>query len=254
MSEKFSFKIQHLLVLWFLINVLSAYFTELGFDESYYWMYSRFPAWGYFDHPPAIMVMDLLGYAFLKNELGVRLISILMSTVVIYYIYKLSEPENIKIFSLFVLSCFPIHLFGFFSLPDVPLLFFTVLFFVAYDKFLKTPTILHTLILTIIMSLLVYSKYHGVLVIFFTILSNPRLLIQRKFIIAGLLSFALFLPHLYWQYTHDFISFRFHLFQRASESYSPWFTINYIFGQPLYYGPLMGFVLFYFTFKSAVTN
>src|SRR4030042_5787565 len=35
------------LCLWFVMNLLQSYFTELAHDEAYYWMYSRVPAWGY---------------------------------------------------------------------------------------------------------------------------------------------------------------------------------------------------------------
>ena len=31
---------------WFILNLIQAYFTELLDDEAYYWVYSRFPAWG----------------------------------------------------------------------------------------------------------------------------------------------------------------------------------------------------------------
>ena len=37
-----------------ILNLLQAGFTTLNNDEAYYWMYSKFLAWGYFDHPPMI--------------------------------------------------------------------------------------------------------------------------------------------------------------------------------------------------------
>jgi hypothetical protein len=37
---------------WLLINLIQAGSTELFDDEAYYWIYSRYPDWGYFDHPP----------------------------------------------------------------------------------------------------------------------------------------------------------------------------------------------------------
>jgi len=39
---------------WLLLALAQAASTELIADEAYYWVYSRFPAWGYFDHPPMI--------------------------------------------------------------------------------------------------------------------------------------------------------------------------------------------------------
>ncbi len=58
--------------LWFLLgtllilNLIQAANTELLDDESYYWAYSRFPAWGYFDHPPMIAVMIRRIFLFQK--------------------------------------------------------------------------------------------------------------------------------------------------------------------------------------------
>jgi len=39
---------------WFIINLWQAATTGLLDDEAYYWVYSQYPAWGYYDHPPMI--------------------------------------------------------------------------------------------------------------------------------------------------------------------------------------------------------
>ncbi|MEM7381393.1 MAG: 4-amino-4-deoxy-L-arabinose transferase, partial [Bacteroidota bacterium] len=63
----------------FLINLLQAAFTELLFDEAYYWHYSREMAWGYFDHPPMVALLIRIGSIFFDGELGVRFMSCLLS-------------------------------------------------------------------------------------------------------------------------------------------------------------------------------
>ena len=65
------------LVLWGILNLVQARFTQLNNDEAYYWMYSKYLAWGYFDHPPMIALMIKIGYLLFHNELGVRLIIVL---------------------------------------------------------------------------------------------------------------------------------------------------------------------------------
>ena len=42
-----------------ILNLLQANFTELIFDEAYYWHYAKNLTFGYFDHPP--MVAWLIG-------------------------------------------------------------------------------------------------------------------------------------------------------------------------------------------------
>jgi 4-amino-4-deoxy-L-arabinose transferase-like glycosyltransferase len=62
---------------------------------------------------------------------------------------------------------------------------------------------------------MLYSKYHGILVVAFTVLSNLRLLRSSKFWLSMLLALVLFLPHLGWQYTHQFPTFEYQLEGRA---------------------------------------
>ena len=54
---KFFFQKNHRLLFytsWLLLALAQSASTELIADEAYYWVYSQFPAWGYFDHPPMI--------------------------------------------------------------------------------------------------------------------------------------------------------------------------------------------------------
>ena len=43
------------------VNFWQAAQLELFNDEAYYWMCSRFPDWGYFDHPPMVAWWVILG-------------------------------------------------------------------------------------------------------------------------------------------------------------------------------------------------
>ena len=62
------------------LRLVAAAWTPLTFDEAYYWMWSKHPAFGYYDHPP--MVALVIGAGTLMagdTELGVRLVSILLA-------------------------------------------------------------------------------------------------------------------------------------------------------------------------------
>ena len=71
--------------------MLQAAFTGLAHDESYYWVWTRYPSWWYFDHPPAVMWFIQAGYAIFPNELGVRLVTVLSTTLVIYLVYRMGN-------------------------------------------------------------------------------------------------------------------------------------------------------------------
>ncbi|MEG2069756.1 MAG: hypothetical protein RR034_00060, partial [Bacteroidales bacterium] len=57
---------------------------------------------------------------------------------------------------------------------------------------------------------------HGAIVVFFVLLSNLKIFRNYKIYVAGLVAFLLILPHLYWQYTHEWITFQYHLIGRNS--------------------------------------
>ena len=48
---------------------------ELQGDEAYYWLYSKYLAWGYYDHPPMVAAFIWIGDHIMHNELGLRLLN-----------------------------------------------------------------------------------------------------------------------------------------------------------------------------------
>jgi hypothetical protein len=210
------------LLAWGSVNLLQARFTQLNNDEAYYWMYSRYLDWGYFDHPPMIALMIKIGYLLFKNELGVRLLTVLSQIVTLLIIWKLLDKrirQDHKAIILFMLiiSVLPVmRIFGFIATPDSPLLLFSAFFLLIYKRFLQEEDLQNTFLLGFSMAALMYSKYHGGLLIFFAILSNLRLLTSRRFYLASFLALILFMPHLYWQYSSGFPSLKYHLVERVS--------------------------------------
>ena len=228
---------------WIILGLIQSRATELLDDEAYYWVYSKFLDWGYFDHPPMVALLIKMGYSIFQNELGVRLFFLLLNVLSLFLIERLLETKGSFLFYAIALSLAVLQLTGFVSVPDTPLIFFTALFFVAYRKFLHQTSLFNTLLLGIVAAALLYSKYHAVLIIFFVLLSNPKLFRYYQTYLAGLIAFVFFLPHLLWQYQHDWISFRYHLFESNVNPYKFSFTLEYIGGQILLAGPLAGIIL-----------
>jgi len=239
---------------WLLLALAQAASTELIADEAYYWVYSRFPAWGYFDHPPMIAFIIKSGYAIFHNELGVRLICALLSTFTILITESLTERKNPFLFYTIVLSIGVLQIAGFLAVPDTPLLFFTALFFHAYRSFIKNTNWKNTLLLAIAISLLFYTKYHGLLIVLFTFLSNIKLFTRWQTWLAGLFVLILYAPHLLWQWDHDWVSIRYHLFESNVNAYKFSYTTDYLLGQILLSGPLAGFILLPAAFIYKVKN
>jgi hypothetical protein len=234
---------------WFLINIVQAATTELLDDEAYYWVYSRFLDWGYFDHPPMVAALIKAGYALFHNELGVRLIFVALNTATIFILQELTGKKDERLFYAVAGSVVIAQIGGILAAPDIPLLFFTALFFLLFRHFLQRMNVINTLLLGICMALMLYSKYHGVLIIFFAFLSNIKLLTKWQAYGAGLVCLLLFAPHLYWQYIHNYPSLQYHLFERNASHYKFSYTTDYILGQIILAGPLMGWLLLWAAYK-----
>ncbi len=234
---------------WIFIGLLQAYSTELLDDEAYYWVFSRFLDWGYFDHPPMTGLLIKAGYSLFPNELGVRLLIVLLSTSTIFLCEKLLEKKEQVLFYVICLSMAVLQIGGFLAVPDIPLMFFTALFFLCYKRFVANASLSNTLLLGLVTSFMLYSKYHAVLIILFSLLSNISLLKKWQTYIAGLIALLLFVPHLFWQYQHNWISFRYHLFESNVNPYKVSYTTEYILGQLLLAGPITGFIFWWATIK-----
>ncbi|MCF8224901.1 MAG: glycosyltransferase family 39 protein [Bacteroidales bacterium] len=231
---------------WLLINLVQSCFTEIIDDEAYYWVFSKFLDWGYCGHPPMIALMVKAGYVLFNNELGVRLLSSLMGAGTVFMILYMLK-DSIRDLRLIILILFSIpflhsHVAGFIAVPDVPMLFFSTLFFFFYKRYLSDDNLLHTLLLTLSIVLMLYSKYHALLIIGFTILSFPGLLQRRSFWLIVLFSILLYIPHILWEVRHDFMTFSYHLVER-NRAFRIHHILDYFGGQILILGPFTGFLL-----------
>lgn len=227
---------------WLLLNLLQAGLTELDPDEAYYWVYAQELDWGYFDHPPMIALMIRIGSSLLPGELGVRLMTVLLSTLSLYLMWVLvgrpREKGSLNAIMALLIAMPFLHVYGFIATPDSPLLFFTVLFYLTYQRFLGSGAWWSTPAWGACMAGLLYSKYHGVLIIGFTVLSNLQLLRRPKFYLAALWGALLFSPHLFWQIEHNFPSFRYHLLQRSN--FFEWKDLySYLINQLVIFNPFI---------------
>lgn len=239
------------LLLFFVINFLQASFTSILKDEAYYWMYAQSLDWGYFDHPPGVALLIKAGSLLLAGTAGVRLVTTLLSALTLWIVWCIvpetdrQRPGAAAWFFLLAFSLPVFNIYGFITTPDVPLLFFSALYLLVFQRFMRSQAYGDAVWLGVVAALLMYSKYHGAFVIIFSVLANMRLLWNPKFYLAGLVGILLYLPHLFWQYDHDFISFRYHLVQRTDGFMGGKHMINYVLNAFVILNPfLFGYYLF----------
>ena len=231
--------------IWFVINLLQGIFTEIQEDEAYYALYGEHLAWGYFDHPPMVGLMTFLSSMLFSGTLGVRFFTIIASCLSLWVIWMIANPEYFKLglfesplsplkggdakhqlnnsklptdSKLFLIIAFSIvmfNIYGFVTTPDASLILFSALFLLVYQRYLENKSWKNALLMGLFMALMVYSKYHAFLLLSLIVLSNLKLLKDGKFWMACLLALALLLPHLLWQVSNGFPSFRYHLSERS---------------------------------------
>lgn len=246
-----------LLVIWFLVNLCQAIFMEILSDEAYYGLYAANPAWGYYDHPPMVAWMIKISSLVFAGNLGIRFMTILLQLGTLILIWKTiskKEPDPRNLYTLFIVagSISMFSAYGVIATPDAPLLFFTALFLFAYKRFLEEQKWSVTLLLAFSMAGLIYSKYQGILVIGFVVLSNLKLLGKFRFWIAGIMALLLLSPHIYWQISNDFPSFQYHMIDRSTGFKWKYF-IEYLPNQMAVFNPLTlgGIIYVMIKFKPA---
>lgn len=238
------------LLLLFLFQVFISFQFELAHDEAYYWLYSKYLDWGYFDHPPFVGVVIKL-FSFLPHsEFSVRIGFIVLQFLTLGLILSLVPKKNHLIACLMFFS-YPLASFtGLLALPDMPLLFMTACYFWMLNRYLNHDDKYSVLGMSLTIPLLLYAKYHGILLIFFTLVSLPSLLKRKSFYLITILSILFFLPHVWWQYQHNFSTLRYHFIERPSSSFSIKRSLEYVGIQVLLSGIFAGPIIWYVVLKE----
>ena len=236
-----------------IINLIQSAFSPLLNDEGYYWLYAQYPQWGYFDHPPMIAFLIRIGTSLFPGEVGVRLMTSIIGSLTFFLVYKIIEVEsggrvNIKLAALLLLSSLFLNLYSFMALPDTPMLFVAALFLYVYRRYLDEDNVANALLVGVTAALLLYSKYHGILLIGLTLLSNPKLLLKRSFYIIFITALFLFIPHIYWEVTHDYPTLRFQFAERSG-TFKLQHVFSYLSEQAGLTGPII-LLLFSMLYKA----
>ena len=216
---------------WWIANLVQAGFTELANDEAYYHMFAERLAWGYFDHPPVTALLVWAGERLFGGELGVRFFFTVLQPLYLWILWRLIRPadagrRDAALFVVVSAATLMLQLYGFIAVPDGPLMFTTALFLLTFKWFSENRR-RAWLWMGIAMALMAYSKYHGALVVLFALAANPRQLLRPARYSSGAVALLLLVPHLVWQYEHDWASFAYHLSGRNSV-FRPGYVVEFL--------------------------
>lgn len=225
---------------WWIANLVQAGFTELANDEAYYHMFAERLAWGYFDHPPVTALLVWAGERLFGGELGVRFFFTVLQPFYLWILWRLIRPadagrRDAALFVVVSAATLMLQLYGFIAVPDGPLMFTTALFLLTFKWFSENRR-RAWLWMGIAMALMAYSKYHGALVVLFALAANPRQLLRPALYSSGAVALLLLVPHLVWQYEHDWASFAYHLSGRNSV-FRPGYVVEFLANMLVVFNP-----------------
>jgi 4-amino-4-deoxy-L-arabinose transferase-like glycosyltransferase len=206
--------------------VVAAQFPLLA-DETYYWMWSRQLATGYFDHPPIIAWIIALGTTLVGDTpVGVRFVPIILGSitgaVLIDAARSLAGPRA-ALQAALLITLLPLAGAGYvLATPDAPLLAGIALTWWALVHALH-PTTTGTRRLAwwsaagVAIGVAMASKFTGVLVPASLAIACILLPRHRRILatpgpyLSVLVASIVMLPVLWWNAQHDWVTFRFQL-------------------------------------------
>lgn len=252
------------MVLFFtLLRLATAPTFGLGVDEAHYALYAMRLDWSYVDHPPLVGWLHAPFYLlFGTSPFLVRLPAILLFACVsvLCYIYTLGFSRSRSTALLAVLainSSFMLNAMSLMLLPDCLLLVLIFPCMALVRRIAEGGRWRDFLGLGIVLGLAGLAKYTAILfvppiLLYLLMKRQGRLLLSPKMVMAAFVALMIVTPVLYWNFLHDFISFRYqggHVLGPAKASLSS-FSISLLaqfgaYSPPLFlmafYGFLKGF-------------
>jgi 4-amino-4-deoxy-L-arabinose transferase-like glycosyltransferase len=198
------------------VRVLLFAGVELYEDEAYYWLWSRHLAFGYFDHAPMVAWLIRASSGLLPGELGVRIAFVTASALAVVVTAliarELSDAEDAPWVAALLAAAAPmLILTGGLAQPDAPAT-------AAYAVLCWTLCRARGpgwLLVGAAWGLALLSKYPAYflapgLVVLLAWDREFRAALRTKWPwLGGAVTLLIFLPNLWWNAQHDFITFTF---------------------------------------------
>ena len=212
-----------LLLIILFIRVYSIYVLNipLHFDEAQYWGWSKQLEWGYFSKPPILaFIIKMSTSACGETEFCIRISSPILyffSSIFIFFSSRLlTQNSYLACLTTLIFYLMPGITFSSYVITtDVPLIFFSSVFAFLIIKIYKKSSVsnFYYFLVGVVFSLGFLSKYAMVyhlvsLTILLLFYKNIRSkVLSLKSVIYILIGLLLVVPHFYWNYNNNFVTF-----------------------------------------------
>ncbi len=233
-----------------LFRLLLADRFGLGVDESHYVMYSRHPAWGYFDHPPMVAFLaaltSRLGNGIFFYRLGPILCAAGCLILVRGLALALYKDERIAFWCQILLLVMPYQqLLMVALLPDATLNLSWCATLLMVWRALQAGRWRHWVLSGVFLGVALLSKYHAILLpvcLLGYLLGSPKdrpWLTMPQPYVAALISVILFMPNIIWNARHDWISYAYQLGRGGGGGVEPGRILEVFGGQFAVWSPVI---------------
>ncbi len=229
-------------------------------DEAYYWLWSKFLALSYYDHAPMVAYFIKLTTVFSDSEIAVRfsslIVTVILSVLLWKLVMKLFNNETAASAAVIILHSMPILFTASIIItPDTPVFLFLSLatYYVWKLNDLKNDN--YWYLIGLFFGLAMLSKYTACLFvmslfIYMVLTKKTYWLKNYKLYIAVIISVLCFMPVIYWNRQHDWVSFAYQIGHGLSNE---GIRFNYIFEylgtQALVFNVILFFPVLYIGIK-----
>lgn len=216
---------------WFIGTVTVAHLliiatTGLSDTESYYYIWSRFPALSYYDHPPLVAWMAAVTTLVSKSAFSARVGAVVCSALLGALVYRLAArmfSPRAGFLALVAVTTPPVLFFtGFLLNPESPLAPLWVLSLLLLDDLRDHDEPWRPLLLGLTVGAAFLAKYTALLLVpvalvfLGTSVRTRRWLRRPSLYASGLVALAVASPVVIWNYKHHWPSVTLHLVERMS--------------------------------------
>jgi 4-amino-4-deoxy-L-arabinose transferase-like glycosyltransferase len=256
------------------VHFALGFMVEFSVDEAHYALYAKHLAWSYFDHPPLVGWIQWPLVELTSSEGIIRLIPELLWIISAFLVYRvtleihrlmlgrntgyltttLPAANLCGLMAVLAIIAAPLpHVLAIGLLPDTLLtplslgLMLMALRWIRKDHF----TIADWVITGLLLGLAGLSKYTAVFTAFALLavfLASPKKawITKAGFWIATVIAFIVISPVLYWNWIHDWISFKYQIAHGSGGTWA-WRRVAAFIGiQIACFGPLLLFGVYLF--------
>lgn len=191
---------------------------ELYADEAYYWMWSRRPAAGYFDHPPMVAWLIRASTTVLRGELGVRFLFLACGGLAVWIAAGIArelsdDPRAPPLAALLTAASPVLALTGGLALPDAPV----VAAYAGGTWLVARARGRGWIAAGVVVGLALLSKYTAALLapaLLLLVLLDPELRRELRTPwpwLGGAVAVLVFLPNLLWNARNGWIAILFQI-------------------------------------------